>query len=248
LRRLNSYESRALLQLASLFVPRSVWIVGGDGWAYDIGFGGLDHVLALGHDVNVLVLDTGVYSNTGGQASKATPRAAAAKFAADGKSTRKKDLGMLAVSYGNIYVAQIALGANPQQTIRAFHEAESYNGPSLLIAYSQCVAQGIDMATGMTHQKDAVKSGFWPLYRYDPRLASRGEHPFQLDSRKPSIPLKDFALKEARFAMLARADAERAEQLMKLAQADVDEQWHYYEQMGAVERGRFEAATEEGSP
>ncbi|MFO0914812.1 MAG: pyruvate:ferredoxin (flavodoxin) oxidoreductase [Pirellulales bacterium] len=233
-----------LSQMADSLVPRSVWIVGGDGWAYDIGFGGLDHVLAVGENVNVLVLDTGVYSNTGGQASKATPRAAAAKFAADGKSSRKKDLGMLAVSYGHIYVAQIAMGANPQQTIRAFREAESYDGPSLLIAYSQCIAHGIDMTTGMTHQKDAVKSGFWPLYRYDPRLARGAGHPFQLDSRKPSIPLKDFALKEARFAMLARSDAEQAQRLLQLAQADIDDQWHYYEQMGAVERDMGEVGAE----
>jgi pyruvate-ferredoxin/flavodoxin oxidoreductase len=240
----DNHAARQLELLADVFVPRSVWIVGGDGWAYDIGFGGLDHVLASGHDVNVIVLDTGVYSNTGGQASKATPRAAAAKFAADGKASRKKDLGMLAVSYGHIYVAQIAMGANPQQTIRAFREAESYRGPSLLIAYSQCIAHGIDMTTGMTHQKDAVKSGFWPLYRYDPRLARQDGRPFQLDSRKPSIPLKDFALKEARFAMLARSDAERAHELLQLAQADIDDQWHYYEQMGVVEREMSDAPTE----
>ncbi len=240
----DTSEAKQLMLLADAFVPRSVWIVGGDGWAYDIGFGGLDHVLASGNDVNVLVLDTGVYSNTGGQASKATPRGAAAKFAANGKAGRKKDLGMLAVSYGNIYVAQIAMGANPQQTIRAFQEAESYCGPSLIIAYSQCIAHGIDMTTGMTHQKDAVKSGFWPLFRYDPRVAHGTDHPFQLDSRKPTIPLKDFALKEARFAMLARADAEHAQQLMKLAQADIDDQWHYYEQMGLLEREVTESAAE----
>ena len=245
LAKVDSPLARQLEPLVDALVPRSVWIVGGDGWAYDIGFGGLDHVLASGNNVNVLVLDTGVYSNTGGQASKATPRAAAAKFAADGKAARKKDLGMLAVSYGHVYVAQIAMGANPQQTIRAFLEAESYPGPSLLIAYSQCIAHGIDMTTGMTHQKDAVKSGFWPLYRYDPRQARQGGHPFQLDSRKPTIPLKDFVMKEARFAMLARSDAARAQMLLQKAQADINDQFHYYEQMGAIERELCDATAEE---
>ena len=219
-----------------MLVRRSVWIVGGDGWAYDIGFGGLDHVLASGRDVNVLVLDTGVYSNTGGQASKATPRAAVAKFAADGKAARKKDLGMLAVSYGNVYVAQIAMGANPNQTLKAFHEAESYHGPSLILAYSQCIAHGINMTHGMTHQKDVVQSGLWPLYRYDPRLAHSGVHPFHLDSRKPTMPFSEFALLEARFAMAIRSDPKHAEQLIALAQKDIDDQWHYYEQMAGVER------------
>ena len=187
---------------------RSVWIVGGDGWAYDIGFGGLDHVLTTNRDVNILVLDTGVYSNTGGQARRPTPRAATAKFAANGKACGKKDLGMLAVSYGNVYVAQIAMGANPNQTLRAFLEAESYHGPSLILAYSQCIAHGINMTQGMTHQKTVVQSGFWPLYRYDPRLAHAGEHPFHLDSRKPTIPFSELAEQEARFAMLARSDPE----------------------------------------
>ena len=183
-----------------------MWIVGGDGWAYDIGYGGLDHVLASGRDVNVLVLDTGVYSNTGGQASKATPRAATAKFAANGRDVHRKDLGMMAVTYGNVYVAQIAVGANPAQTVRAFQEAESYHGPSLILAYSHCIAHGIDMSTSMTHQKDLVKSAFWPLFRYDPRHAQAGEHPFHLDSRKPTLKFKDVAMKEARFAMLARSN------------------------------------------
>jgi pyruvate-ferredoxin/flavodoxin oxidoreductase len=243
----NSPSARQLLALADVLVPRSVWIVGGDGWAYDIGFGGLDHVLSGNHDVNVLVLDTGVYSNTGGQASKATPRAAAAKFASNGKSVRKKDLGMLAVSYGHIYVAQIAIGANPQQTIRAFREAESFPGPSLLIAYSQCIAHGIDMSTGMSHQKDAIRSGFWPLYRHDPRQAHTGLHPLQLDSHKPTMPLRDFAAKEARFAMLARSDASHAQRLLQQAQQDIDDQWHFYEQMGLVER-ELDAHPEETTP
>ena len=225
-----------LATVADALMRRSVWSVGGDGWAYDIGFGGLDHVLASGRDINVLVLDTGVYSNTGGQASKATPRAAIAKFAADGKAGRKKDLGMLAVSYGNVYVAQVALGANPNQTLKAFLEAESYHGPSLILAYSQCIAHGIDMSKGMTHQKDIVQSGLWPLYRYDPRLARSGEHPFHLDSRKPTVRFADLASQEARFAMGMRADPEHAERLIALAQQDIDDQWHYYEQMAGIER------------
>ena len=191
-----------------------MWIIGGDGWAYDIGFGGLDHVLASGRNVNILVLDTEVYSNTGGQASKSTPRGAVAKFAANGRSTRKKDLGMLAVDYGNVYVAQIAVGAQPLQTVRAFHEAQSYAGTSLIIAYSHCIAHGIDMSTSMTHQKDAVNSAYWPLFRYDPRLAVEGGHPFHLDSRKPTVPLQKFAATEARYAMLARSNPKRAQQLM----------------------------------
>jgi pyruvate-ferredoxin/flavodoxin oxidoreductase len=229
-------DADKLAQIADVFVKRNVWIVGGDGWAFDIGFGGLDHVLTTGRDVNILVLDTGVYSNTGGQASKSTPRAAVAKFAAAGKSSRRKDLGMLAVSYGNVYVAQIAMGANPAQTIRTFVEAESYRGPSLILAYSHCIAHGINMTTAMTHQKDAVQSGFWPLYRYDPRLARAGEHPFHLDSRKPKMTFEQFAMQEARFSMLARSDPEHAKQLFELAQSDIDDQWHYYEQMAGVER------------
>ncbi len=232
----DGQDALRLLTLADDLVRKSTWIVGGDGWAYDIGYGGLDHVIASGHDVNILVLDTGVYSNTGGQASKSTPRAAVAKFAAGGKTARRKDLGMIAVAYGSVYVAQIAVGANPRQTIRAFMEAESYRGPSLIIAYSQCIAHGIEMSTGMSHQKEAVNSGFWPLYRFDPRLSKNGNHPFHLDSRKPTIRFKEFAMKEARFAMLARGDKQRADELMTLAQQDVDEQWHLYEQMANVER------------
>jgi pyruvate-ferredoxin/flavodoxin oxidoreductase len=229
-------QARELASVADVLVRRSVWIVGGDGWAYDIGFAGLDHVLAANRDVNVLVLDTGVYSNTGGQASKATPRAAAAKFAANGKASRKKDLGMLAVSYGSVYVAQIAMGANPNQTLRAFLDAESYHGTSLILAYSQCIAHGINMTQGMTHQKTVVQSGLWPLYHYDPRLAHGGEHPFHLDSRKPTISFAEFAQQEARFAMVARSDPRNAERLTALAQQDINDQWHYYEQMAGVER------------
>ena len=229
-------DARQLLAVADGLVRRSVWIVGGDGWAYDIGFGGLDHVLASGRDVNILVLDTEVYSNTGGQASKATPRAAVAKFASGGKAIAKKDLGMIAVDYGNVYVAQVAMGANPLQTLKAFQEAESYPGPSLILAYSHCIAHGCEMSTAMGHQKEAAASGYWPLYRYDPRLAGEGKHPFHLDSRKPTIPLKEFALKEARYAMLARANPEQSERLLALAQRDVDERWRFYEQMAGVER------------
>jgi pyruvate-ferredoxin/flavodoxin oxidoreductase len=229
-------EARELVRLADHLVKRSMWIVGGDGWAYDIGFGGLDHVLASGRDLNVLVLDTGVYSNTGGQASKATPRAATAKFAADGRSIHRKDLGAMAIAYGNVYVAQIAIGANPAQAIKAMHEAESYAGPSLILAYSHCIAHGIDMEHSMSHQKDLVRSGFWPLYRYDPRNAHDGLHPFHLDSHKPKLRFKEVAMKEARFAMLTRTQPDRAAHLLELAQKDIDDTWHYYEQLAGVER------------
>jgi pyruvate-ferredoxin/flavodoxin oxidoreductase len=236
LQELGTPEARELLAVADYLVRKSVWIVGGDGWAYDIGFGGLDHVLASGRDVNILVLDTEVYSNTGGQASKSTPRAAVAKFASGGKSIGKKDLGMIAVDYGNVYVATVAMGANPLQTLKAFREAESYRGPSLILAYSTCIAHGIDMTTSMSHQKEAMTSGYWPLYRYDPRLARDGGHPFHLDSRKPTTSFKEFALKEGRYAMLARANPSQSERLMALAQKDIDERWRFYEQMAGIER------------
>ena len=212
---IDTPEARRLSVLADALVRKSVWIVGGDGWAYDIGSGGLDHVLASGRDVNVLVLDTEVYSNTGGQASKATPLGAVAKFAAAGKRTRKKDLGQIAAAYGTVYVAQVALGADNPQTVKAFAEANAYPGPSLILAYSHCIAHGIEMSTAMAHQKEATDSGYWPLYRYDPRL----DHPFQLDSRKPKLPLAEFTGKEARFAMLARARPEEAEQLSRAGPA-----------------------------
>jgi pyruvate-ferredoxin/flavodoxin oxidoreductase len=228
-------EAQMLLSIADELVDRSVWIIGGDGWAYDIGSAGLDHVLASGRNVNILVLDTEVYSNTGGQASKATPRGAVAKFASAGKRTAKKDIGMIAAQYGDVYVASIALGANYKQTITALIEAEAHPGPSLVIAYSTCIAHGIDMATSMTHQKDAVKSGYWPLYRYRPGSGEH-EHPFVLDSKPPSIPVRDFALAEARFAMLDRTNPERSEQLLELAQDDVDERWRLYSQLAQVER------------
>jgi pyruvate-ferredoxin/flavodoxin oxidoreductase len=226
---------RELEPLADELVRKSVWIVGGDGWAYDIGSAGLDHVLASGRNVNVLVLDTEVYSNTGGQASKATPRGAVAKFAASGKTSGKKDLGMIATAYGNVYVAQIAIGANPLQTLKALTEAEAWHGPSLIIAYSACIAHGIDMTHSMDHQEEAVKSGYWPLYRFHPGLGEH-EHPFHLDSKEPSIPVREFAAQEGRFAMLERSDPETAKRLLGLLQADVDERWRLYAQLAGVER------------
>ncbi|MFB3738842.1 MAG: pyruvate:ferredoxin (flavodoxin) oxidoreductase, partial [Candidatus Velamenicoccus archaeovorus] len=233
---LGSPEARNLLAIAGVLVRKDVWIVGGDGWAYDIGFGGLDHVLASGRDVNVLVLDTQVYSNTGGQASKATPRSAVAKFAAGGKSVGRKDLGMIAAAYGNVYVAQIAMGADNAQAVKAFAEAESWHGPSLIIAYSTCIEHGIDMSTSFTHQAELVRSAFWPLYRYDPRKAVEGGQAFQLDSKAPTMKLADFQAKEARFAMLARSKPEEFAELQALAQADAEERWRFYEQLAGVQR------------
>jgi pyruvate-ferredoxin/flavodoxin oxidoreductase len=244
LRAFDGPDARDLEGVADALVPTSVWIVGGDGWAYDIGFGGLDHVLASGRNVNVLVLDTEVYSNTGGQASKATPRGAVAKFAAAGKSGRKKDLGMIATACGDVYVGQIAMGADMPQTVKALAEAEAWPGPSLVIAYSTCIAHGVDMSTGMSHMKEAVTSGYWPLWRFDP--SDPDGRPFHLDSKRPTIPLSTFANKEARYAMLARMDPDRAARLAEEAQRDVDERWHLYEQMAGVERGAEQPG--EGSP
>ena len=221
-------ESRNLQSVADALMHRSIWAFGGDGWAYDIGYGGLDHVLALGRNVNVLVLDTEVYSNTGGQMSKATPRGAVAKFAAAGKPTEKKDLGMLAMSYGIAYVAQVAVGANDSQTVRAFVEAESYDGPSLIIAYSHCIAHGINMRVGMSHQKAAVESGHWPLYRYDPRRAARGLNPLQLDSRAPKIPLKTYVDMENRYRILTKSNPERAAKLLQEAQEAATARYEEY--------------------
>ena len=226
-------QIRQLLELADALVKTSVWLVGGDGWAYDIGFGGLDHVLAAGRDVNALVLDTEVYSNTGGQASKATPLGAVAKFAAGGKPAGKKDLGLMAMSYGSIYVASVAMGARDEHTIRAFLEAESYPGPSLILAYSHCIAHGIAMAEGMAHQKLAVDTGRWPLYRFDPRRAERGENPLQLDSPGPRRPLAEGLEAENRFRMLRYSQPERARQLARAAQADLDRRWATYRAMAA---------------
>ncbi len=228
-------DARQLLSVCDDLVRRGIWIIGGDGWAYDIGYGGLDQVLSSGRNVNILVLDTEVYSNTGGQSSKATPRGAVAKFAAAGKGTAKKDLGAIARSYGNVYVAQVSMGANDLQTTKALLEADAWPGPSLVIAYSTCIAHGIDMGKSMSHQKDAVKSGYWPLYRFHPSEAEGGR-PFKLDSGAPSIPVAAFAATEARFAFLQRTHPERAAELAALAQADADERWRYYEQLAGIER------------
>ena len=224
-------EARLLESVADNLVKRSVWVLGGDGWAYDIGYGGLDHVLASGRNVNALVLDTEVYSNTGGQCSKSTPRGAVAKFAAGGKPGGKKDMGLMAIAYGNVYVAKIALGANPRQALRAFVEAEAYDGPSLILAYSHCIAHGIDMINGLRQQKLAVDCGHWPLYRYNPALAAQGQNPFQLDSKKPAIPFKDYAYNEIRFKMLTRMNPKEAERLLALSQKDVEERWKTYERL-----------------
>ncbi|HVN16976.1 MAG TPA: pyruvate:ferredoxin (flavodoxin) oxidoreductase [Anaerolineales bacterium] len=232
----KSSDSRAkdLISLADNLVKKSVWIIGGDGWAYDIGYGGLDHVLASGRNVNILVLDTEVYSNTGGQASKATPRAAVARFAMGGKGLPKKDLGLIAMSYGYVYVARVAMGANDQQTLRAFLEAESYDGPSLIIAYSHCIQQGIDNARGLEQQKLAVQSGVWPMYRYDPRLAEQGKNPLIIESREPTIPVSQYAYNETRYKMLTQMNEERAEELMHEAQKDAKSRWTLYQQMAAM--------------
>lgn len=224
-----SPAAQNLLSVADMLVKKTVWIVGGDGWAYDIGFGGLDHVIASGRNVNILVMDTEVYSNTGGQSSKATPLAAVAKFAAGGKRTPKKDLGMMAMSYGNVYVAHIAMGASDRQTLQAILEAESYPGPSLVIAYSHCIAHGIDMTKGLEQQALASQSGYWPLYRYDPRLEDQGKNPFQLDSKAPSIPLKQYAYNENRYRILQQSNPAMAEQLMTEAQENVNERWKLYD-------------------
>jgi pyruvate-ferredoxin/flavodoxin oxidoreductase len=233
LMRMDSPAARNLFSLADYLVRKSVWIIGGDGWAYDIGYGGLDHVFASGKNVNILVLDTEVYSNTGGQMSKATPRGAVAKFAAGGKPRPKKDLAMLAMSYGNVYVARVAMGANDTQTVQAFIEAEQYDGPSLIIAYSHCIAHGINMTKGMEQQKLAVNSGYWPLFRYNPLLADAGKSPLHLDSRPPAIPVKEYMYRETRFKMLTKSKPAEAERLLQLAQQDVQNRWRTYEHLAA---------------
>ncbi|MEO1438961.1 MAG: pyruvate:ferredoxin (flavodoxin) oxidoreductase [Chloroflexota bacterium] len=230
---MGSDEAAHLLSLADNFVKRSMWIIGGDGWAYDIGYSGLDHVLASGRNVNVLVLDTEVYSNTGGQASKATPRGAVAKFAAGGRPTRKKDLGLMAMSYGNVYVANVAMGAKDEHTLRAFLEAEAYEGPSLVIAYSTCIAHGIDLTTSMKNQKAAVDSGSWLLYRYDPAREDTGDNPLMLDSRRPKMPVKQYMEMENRFKMLMKSKPDVAAILADAAQADSDYRWATYEYLAS---------------
>ena len=228
---LKTGEARDLAAVADALVKKSVWGVGGDGWAYDIGFGGLDHVIASGRNVNILVLDTEVYSNTGGQASKATPRGAVAKFAASGKPVGKKDLALIAMSYGSVYVAKVAMGAGDMHTVKAFLEAEAYDGPSIIIAYSHCIAHGYDLSYGMEQQKAAVNSGYWPLFRYNPMLAEQGKNPFQLDSRAPSVALKDYIYNETRYTMLAKSNPEEAKRLLHLAEEDVTARWKVYEHM-----------------
>lgn len=233
-------EAKHLLSIADQLVHRSVWLVGGDGWAYDIGSSGLDHALATGRNINVLVLDTEVYSNTGGQMSKATPTAASAKFASAGKRVGKKDLAMQMISYGNVYVAQVALGANPQQTLLAFREAEAYNGPSLILAYSHCIAHGINMQKGLDQQQLAVKSGYWPLIRYNPMLRKAGHNPFVLDSPAPSIPFRDYAYNELRYKVLTQTRPQEAEKLMALAQEIVDLRWKTYQDMATFSPDLFQ--------
>jgi len=237
-------EAKALLASTDYLIRKSVWSFGGDGWAYDIGFGGLDHVLASGRDVNILVLDTEVYSNTGGQASKSTVRGAVAKFAAAGKPGRKKDLGLIAMSYGNVFVGSISLGANPMHALRTIRAAESYRGPSLLIAFSHCIGWGINMSQGMNIQKEAVACGYWPLWSFDPRNESQ---PFQLVSKRPEGAFKEFALKEARFAMLARSKPEESARLLALGQQDIDKRYHLYEQLAGVDHSTATAKAAEAT-
>jgi pyruvate-ferredoxin/flavodoxin oxidoreductase len=237
LEKIDSPDARNLLSVADYLVRKSVWILGGDGWAYDIGYGGLDHVLASGRDINVLVLDTEVYSNTGGQSSKATPRAAVAKFAANGKDLPKKDLGMIAMSYGYVYVARVAMGASDRQTLQAFREAEAYHGPSLIIAYSHCIAHGITMKYGLKQQDLAVKSGVWPLYRYNPDMAAQGANPLSIDSKEPTIPVEEYAYNETRYRMLLQSNEDRAEMLMKKAKHDASSRWDLYSQMAQMHYG-----------
>ncbi len=234
LAKISDPKALLLAPLADYFVKKSVWLVGGDGWAYDIGFGGLDHVIAMNRDVNILVLDTEVYSNTGGQASKATPIGAAAKFAAAGKAIAKKDLGMIAMSYGHCYVAQVAFGAKDVQTVQAFQEADSYKGVSIIIAYSHCIAHGYDLKFGLDQQKLAVDSGQWPLYRYDPRRAAAGESPLKLDSGAPKIPVSQYMQNETRFRMVEKIDAKRFAELAKAAQEDATKRIAFYQQLAEV--------------
>ncbi len=241
---IDSLDARELLVVADALVRKTVWLVGGDGWAYDIGAGGLDHVLGSGVNVNVLVLDTEVYSNTGGQMSKATPRGAVAKFATGGKHSSKKDLAMEAISYGSVYVARVAMGGGDTHTVKAFLEAEAFDGPSLIIAYAHCIAHGYDMSHGLEQQKAAVLSGYWPLIRYNPALRQEGKNPFQLDSKAPAIPFKQYAYQEARYSMLARSNPEAARELLHLAQNDVDRQWRVYENRAAMAGNPSDTHTE----
>jgi pyruvate-ferredoxin/flavodoxin oxidoreductase len=245
---IGSPEARRLDQFADYLVKKSVWLVGGDGWAYDIGYGGLDHVIASRRNVNILVLDTEVYSNTGGQQSKATPLGAAAKFAAGGKSVGKKDLGLLANMYGHVYVARVAFGAKMAQTAQAFLEAESYEGPSLIIAYSHCIAHGYDMAHGAAQQKLAVESGVWPLYRFDPRRLVKGEAPLNLDYGPPKPKVAEYMRNESRFRMIERQDPARFKQFLELAQDQADRRYSGYQQLAQIKLPykKSEPASENG--
>jgi len=236
----DTAKARELMSVVDHLVRRSIWIMGGDGWAYDIGSGGLDHVLASGRDVNVLVMDTEVYSNTGGQMSKSTPLGAVAKFAAGGKPVAKKDIALQAISYGNVYVARIAMGANPQQTLLAMREAEAYPGPSLILAYSHCIAHGINMTNGLKQQDLAAASGHWPLLRYNPMLRQTQHNPFVLDSPRPRVKFKDYAYNELRYKMLQRTNPAHAEKMLKLAQQVVDQKWQVYEKMAIQTGGQFQ--------
>ncbi len=239
LKGMNTPVAAHLLSVADQLVRRSVWLIGGDGWAYDIGYGGLDHALASGRNVNVLVLDTEVYSNTGGQSSKSTPTAATAKFAAGGKTVGKKDLAMQAISYGNVYVARVAFGSNPQQALLAMREAEAYDGPSLILAYSHCIAHGYDLKDGLSQQQKAVQSGHWPLLRYNPILRKKNQNPFVLDSTRPSIPLKDYTYNELRYKVLTMTNPTEAERLMTLAQEMVNLKWKNYEELATKKASDF---------
>jgi pyruvate-ferredoxin/flavodoxin oxidoreductase len=244
LRKMDDPRARNLLSLSDSLVKKSVWIIGGDGWAYDIGYGGLDHVLASGRNVNILVLDTEVYSNTGGQASKSTPRAAVAKFAAKGKGLAKKDLGMIAMAYGSVYVAQVAMGSNDQHALKAMIEAEAYDGPSIIIAYSHCIAHGIDMMKGLEQQRGAVASGYWPLYRYNPALVEQGKNPLTIDSKDPTMTFQEYAYNETRYRMLLQTDEARAEVLMKQATEDTRRRLELYRQMASIHYGKEEQKPE----
>ena len=238
----DTFEARNLLGLADHLVRKSVWILGGDGWAYDIGYGGLDHVLSSGRNVNILVLDTEVYSNTGGQMSKSTPKGAVAKFAAAGRPNAKKDLALMAMHYGAVYVARIAMGSSDMQTLKAFQEAEAYDGPSIIIAYSHCIAHGYDLVHGLDQQKLAVQSGHWPLFRYNPALEAEGKNPFVLDCKAPSVPLENYIYNETRYTMLRQNNPPMAAELLRAAQHDVYTRWKTYEHLAQQPAASIPAA------
>jgi pyruvate-ferredoxin/flavodoxin oxidoreductase len=248
LTKLKNGEAQRLEQIADYFVKKNVWIVGGDGWAYDIGYGGLDHVISMKRDVNILILDTEVYSNTGGQQSKATPLGAAAKFASAGKEMAKKDIGLMAMAYGHVYVARVAFGAKDVQTVRAFQEAESYPGPSLIIAYSHCIAHGYDMAYGAEQQKLAVDSGVWPLFRFDPRRVRQGQPPLALDSGAPKVSAKQYMRNETRFRMVEKLDPERFKRLLDMAEKQAKQRMGIYQQLANLTVPQIPDAEDEPAP